>query len=128
MKKCSKCAMTLDLSNFHYNKGKPRSRCKMCMREDLREHYQRNKLDYAVRSKEVRYRLRQFIKTLKETTPCADCGVFYPSYVMDFDHKFDKRALVSEMVSMGSMKKLKEEIAKCDIVCSNCHRIRTHRH
>ncbi len=70
---------------------------------------------------------KEYIKKLKTETPCADCGKFYPSYVMDFDHKYNKKFLISRSVSSGihTLDKIKEEISKCDIVCANCHRIRT---
>ena len=59
--------------------------------------------------------------------PCMDCGVSYPHYVMDFDHKTDKKFLIGRQVhSTTAVSKILEEIAKCDIVCSNCHRERTH--
>lgn len=65
---------------------------------------------------------------IKEENPCVDCGKEYPYYVMDFDHvRGEKVASVSALLSNGfSWKVIEEEIAKCDIVCANCHRIRTH--
>ena len=46
---------------------------------------------------------------------------------MDFDHvRGKKHANVMELIPSLSKKKIDEEIAKCEIVCSNCHRIRTH--
>jgi hypothetical protein len=58
--------------------------------------------------------------------PCADCGVHYPYYVMDFDHREgeDKLANVTRLRYM-SEDTLRAEIAKCDVVCANCHRERT---
>ena len=71
--------------------------------------------------------LAQYLRDLKTKTPCVDCGINYPYYVMDFDHvRGVKHANVMELVSTLSKKKIDEEIAKCEIVCSNCHRIRTH--
>ena len=71
--------------------------------------------------------LAQYLRDLKTKTPCVDCGINYPYYVMDFDHvRGVKQANVMELVSTLSKKKIDEEIAKCEIVCSNCHRIRTH--
>ena len=75
-------------------------------------------------------RLRlDYIKRLKETS-CKDCGNYYPSYVMDFDHRQNESKLdtVNRLASIRyGWKKLKEEIQKCDIVCANCHRIRTYK-
>jgi len=71
--------------------------------------------------------LAQYLRDLKTKTPCVDCGINYPYYVMDFDHvRGQKHANVMELVSTLSKKKIDEEIAKCEIVCSNCHRVRTH--
>jgi predicted HNH restriction endonuclease len=48
---------------------------------------------------------------------------------MDFDHRpgETKAFEISQMLGKVSMETLEAEIAKCDIVCANCHRIRTHR-
>ena len=71
--------------------------------------------------------LAKYIQELKEKTPCMDCKESYPYYVMDFDHvRGRKQANVMELVPTLSKKRIDEEIAKCEIVCSNCHRIRTH--
>ena len=71
--------------------------------------------------------LAQYLRDLKTKTPCVDCGINYPYYVMDFDHvRGQKHANVMELIKSLSKKKIDEEIAKCEIVCSNCHRIRTH--
>ena len=70
--------------------------------------------------------LAQYLRDLKTKTPCVDCGINYPYYVMDFDHvRGQKHANVMELVSTLSKKRIDLEIAKCEIVCSNCHRIRT---
>lgn len=61
-----------------------------------------------------------------KATPCADCGVSYPYYVMDFDHvRGVKKFVVAKCCSRG-LEAVKEEILKCDVVCANCHRERTH--
>ncbi len=84
------------------------------------EHKKRN-----VVCKNVRKRLfRDFVRKLKESKPCTDCGVKYPWYVMDFDHLRDKRYAVSTM-SDGTVERAMREIEKCELVCANCHRKRT---
>jgi hypothetical protein len=71
--------------------------------------------------------LSRYIQELKSKTPCMDCKINYPYYVMDFDHvRGRKHKNVMELIPTLSKKKIDEEIAKCEIVCSNCHRIRTH--
>ena len=70
-----------------------------------------------------------FIAALKNH-PCADCGGRFPPYCMDFDHlpQTDKFATVSQLIHMnGALDLIIAEVAKCQLVCANCHRIRTHR-
>jgi N-glycosylase/DNA lyase len=69
---------------------------------------------------------RAFVNSLK-TEPCMDCGGTFPPYVMDFDHRPDTEK-VSDLAHMTgrSSKRILEEISKCDLVCANCHRIRTY--
>lgn len=60
-----------------------------------------------------------------KSVPCYDCGGTYPYYVMDFDHvRGIKVRRVSAMTDCNTDLML-AEVAKCDVVCSNCHRIRT---
>lgn len=61
--------------------------------------------------------------------PCFDCGGAFPIEVMEFDHRqpAEKRYLVSQMAGRVKLATLLDEIAKCDIVCTNCHRVRTYR-
>ena len=69
---------------------------------------------------------RDRVSAIKEASPCADCGVSYPAVVMEFDHvRGDKITSVSMMIScLASWEAIEEEIAKCELVCSNCHRLR----
>ena len=59
--------------------------------------------------------------------PCTDCGGRFPSYVMDFDHRpgVTKVAILSRMHKTHGKAAILAEIEKCDVVCANCHRIRT---
>lgn len=75
-----------------------------------------------------RGKFRVIIQKIKQETPCTDCGESYPYWIMDFDHLEDKSFNISSMVrEVGcSLEKLNTELEKCEIVCSNCHRNRTH--
>ena len=66
----------------------------------------------------------QLVRAAK-AVPCADCGVEYPACVMDFDHKGSEKKFQISNRYVGSLSKLLAEIGKCDVVCANCHRIRT---
>ena len=81
------------------------------------------------RARESDKRLTAFVNRLK-CKPCSDCGVQYNPWVMDFDHhnpKSKKYTIANMANNNMSEKKILEEAAKCDVVCSNCHRERTHR-
>lgn len=69
---------------------------------------------------------RQLIQEFKKV-PCADCGQSFPPYCMDFDHRdpSQKSFTIARVCAYGRAKLL-AEIAKCDVVCAVCHRIRTH--
>jgi hypothetical protein len=70
----------------------------------------------------------EFLRDLRRR-PCADCGQTFPPWVMDFDHRDPKTksfALAAGKVLLKSRDILLAEIAKCDIVCANCHAIRTY--
>jgi hypothetical protein len=65
---------------------------------------------------------------IKEKSGCVDCKEMYPHYMLHFDHKpgFEKNGSVSEIYSNHGRDKGIEEMEKCDIVCANCHSIRTY--
>lgn len=94
-----------------------------------KRHYAENKDSYIARSlasnAKVSVEVKAFLKEVK-SVPCADCGVSYPDYVMDFDHLRDKTANISTWKQRGwNLARVKEEVEKCEVVCSNCHRERT---
>ncbi len=71
--------------------------------------------------------VKQIVDLIK-TEPCMDCGQSYAPYVMDFDHvRGEKVANVGRLVTRGKpLNMIMDEIDKCDLVCANCHRGRTH--
>ena len=103
---------------------------KLNRRNAARRWYYRNK-----RTPEfLAYRRRQYkervihnlalIRGIKDV-PCLDCGGRFPACVMDFDHvRGEKKFSIAQRL-FKSPKTLLVEIEKCEIVCSNCHRIRT---
>lgn len=68
-----------------------------------------------------------WLKEYKESHPCTDCGQFFLSVVMDFDHvKGEKLFNIGPSVNSYSRTRILTEIEKCELVCANCHRIRTY--
>lgn len=73
-----------------------------------------------------------YVKTLKEQSGCMDCPPdrrIHPAHRLDFDHvRGVKLGNISTMVRrFGTTRAMLDaEIAKCEVVCANCHRDRTH--
>lgn len=117
--------------NRHRSDG-VQSYCTECRRDYLRSHYARNISKYrsAARARNERRRavIRRIIQEAKDR-PCSDCGSRYPPHVMDFDHRDTRDKMFSigrDALAQIPDAVLQEEIQKCDVVCSNCHRVRTH--
>lgn len=86
-----------------------------------------HRVDRAEHEAKQRKELRQWLDNLK-SAPCTDCNRSFPPICMDWDHVRGKRSDVSYLVSRLRPKDvILREIAKCELVCSNCHRIRTHK-
>lgn len=72
-------------------------------------------------------KLKQWMVEIK-AAPCSDCGNCFPTCCMDFDHREGtvKKFNVGSMFAHHYSRELIEtEIEKCELVCANCHRIRT---
>lgn len=89
--------------------------------------YAKNRrLDPAVRRRyDERKDFNRDIMRGAKDKPCEDCGIKYPPYVMDFDHVRGEKVRKVSGLTNGSTAVILAEIAKCDVVCANCHRERT---
>jgi hypothetical protein len=99
-------------------------------REASRRHYAKHRervIESAKKySKIARDRIRAYITTHLKTNPCVDCGETDP-IILEFDHIKAKDFNISDAARKGvGMKKLKDEIAKCEVRCANCHRKKTY--
>ena len=104
---------------------------KAYMKEYTKKHYEANAEEYKAKAAEsnrkIRRRNRDYIKNIKESNPCMDCGEFYPFYVMHFDHIYDKNGSVSDLSrASSSIERIQREIDNCELVCANCHAERTY--
>jgi hypothetical protein len=73
----------------------------------------------------VAKRVAYLVSYLREH-PCVDCGETDP-LVLGFDHLRDKKSSISKGLRDREWQSVLDEIAKCDVVCANCHRRRTAR-
>lgn len=133
---CKKCQIDKCLSEYHTRKDKPanggyRYICKVCACERSKQSYQDNKekakARCAIAAKARILERRKFTHDYFSNNSCVQCGESDP-VVLEFDHidPSTKSYTVSQMVwSNCAMKKLKHEIAKCQVLCANCHRRKT---
>lgn len=119
---CRKCVS--DYRKDRYNDRKAQGL------EPATAQWQRDNKDKlnAIRNNK-RAQIRDWIRALKMNKPCADCGKHYPPTCMDFDHRDPDQKEFNicgdATRELYSQEKILEEVAKCDIVCANCHRIRS---
>jgi len=128
-KVCSSCRAVKLVTDFNFKyreSGVRHSYCRECGKRLTRSHYKRNKRSYLDRNARAYQRHRELIREAK-SRPCADCGVQYPYYVMDFDHRDGVDKLFElHSVARKTAQSILREIEKCDVVCANCHRERTY--
>jgi len=87
-------------------------------------YYAEHRLAKFESNRKHRARNRALLAELK-ADPCTDCGNTFPSCAMDYDHVSDDKAVNVGNMMQSSWKTILKEVAKCELVCSNCHRIRT---
>lgn len=131
-KQCYKCKEVKELTAFNKNKTKADGHntvCRECMKTYLQNHYTNNKTYYKTKARKWETFNLDVISSLKANTPCSDCGQFYDPICMDFDHIHSKQFNISASFrTYGySLITILKEIEKCELVCSNCHRLRTKR-
>jgi hypothetical protein len=93
-------------------------------REYQHKWYLANKKLQISRNLLRRRKLQEWLKEFKSTLQCNRCSENHPACI-DFHHinPNDKLDFVSIMIRKGYSKiQILEEISKCEILCSNCHR------
>lgn len=135
-KRCAGCEAEHLVSEFATNRTKPdglQSQCRIARRRYAKAHYQKNRGAYLARASarratitpENRARLWEYLSA----HPCTDCGEA-DALVLEFDHikRTQKKRGVAWLVSNSyQWATILAEIAKCEVVCTNCHRRRTAR-
>lgn len=126
---CNTCKANKPEDSFPINQSKKLGRgekCLECKSLYNAAHYRANKDKYLKKSERNKIKTKQRVDKLKDK-PCTDCGKKYPPYVMDFDHLHNKEFSIATGRKNGSYRAIIEEIKKCELVCANCHRERTHK-
>ena len=133
MKHCTICKDQKLLSEFNANRTKKdglQSHCRECGKIRSKLYYKRNphkhRKEVAKRRIRVKAELQKSVFEYLLTHPCVDCPESNP-ILLEFDHvRGKKTAAISEMTHRrNSWKAIRKEIEKCEVVCANCHKIRT---
>ncbi len=107
--------------------------CANCHRLRTREWHQKRVPAIAGNSRHLErkrnvWRVQAELLDSLRDVPCADCERRFPPCAMDFDHRDAeaKKYTVTRMIGRAGTARILAEVAKCDIVCTNCHRARTY--
>lgn len=119
VKTCKDCGQTLPYSEFYKNKNVYDGYlnwCKPCNRARYGEGVKRRAAEF-----------RAYVQKIKLERGCADCGYNAHPAALDFDHLPGsvKMGKLASMACGSALKTIHAEIAKCEVVCANCHRVRT---
>ena len=125
IRKCELCQGSYPKSKMalRHRKGRKPTIMRLCIEcrnTRLRKLFKENE---NAEKKRRRKNTRWYVWEYKKHNPCVDCGEPDP-IVLEFDHLRDKKFTISKYRG-GTMEALKLEIAKCEVVCANCHRRRT---
>jgi hypothetical protein len=126
-KVCSTCRLWKPLDSFNRRSAAPDGRqwsCRSCNAAYHRRHKKRINAMVQARNKRVWADNVERLLAHLLAHPCVDCGERDP-LVLEFDHQRDKIKNIAQLVRGWSWQTIEREIAKCDVVCANCHRRRT---
>lgn len=133
LKRCRACGQLKPHGEFHRKRNSKdgiQGRCKLCNIESAKRFHAENTEHCRDRIRERASRLRRAekLRLLQYLfgAECIDCGERNP-LLLEFDHLRDKTMEVAEMANRGlPWSVILAEIEKCDVVCANCHRMRTY--
>lgn len=94
--------------------------------EASRAHYEANRQQVKDAARLSYERKKAWVAALKEASPCVDCGVSYPARVMHYHHvdPSTKAHGISHLARNAGRRRILDEIAKCVLLCANCHALR----
>lgn len=100
--------------------------CKKCVKDSDHRRYMADKKKHRSWNMSRRDKYYDLVTEYLQEHPCVSCGEADP-IVLEFDHRDPgiKDSEVTRLLSYASWERILDEIKKCDVVCSNCHRKRT---
>lgn len=123
---CNKCRISKNVSEFHKRGNAYQTWCKPCRKSFDANYWQQTKVDRLAKRKKRLDDLKKWYREIK-SGPCVDCGESFHFAAMQFDHlpSFEKIENIGISIRYSKERALRE-LAKCELVCSNCHAVRTY--
>ena len=127
LRPCGRCGGWLPVDQFHRRGATGYiAWCKSCRKAHDAKYHARNR-DHLIAQK--RRRLDGIVAWMRaqKDKPCMDCGGTFHPAAMTFDHPpgADKRDDIATLAKRTSIASVRAEIEKCELVCANCHAVRT---
>ena len=110
-KKCTTCGVEKPISEYGKHRGISK-RCRTCA----------GKASKATRDRKVAW-----MRAIKMESGCVDCGYKKHPTALQFDHINDDKEFSPARGACYSKERVRAQMAKCEVVCANCHAIRTYR-
>lgn len=124
-KYCQSCDRTLPLTAFNRLRDGHQHWCRECFSIYFKERGAKHREQSGASRAQRREAARAFLRNHLDAHPCADCGET-EVFVLEFDHVAEKTSSVALLLAgAAKLSKLRDEVAKCQVVCVNCHRRRT---
>lgn len=123
IKKCTRCGIEKPLSEFVKNSSKKdgySNECKQCKHERYLVYYKNNKSKFDKNKKIHKDKIKDYIIS-KKSCGCKLCGETDIA-CLDFHHINGKDFTICQKGKDKSFEAVKQEIDKCIVLCSNCHR------
>lgn len=80
----------------------------------------------AATTRSFQVKRREMIDRIKVETGCVECGYNAHPAALDFNHVRGTKLFNISQDTKKSWELIVDEIAKCNVLCANCHRIHTH--
>lgn len=123
MRTCTYCGKRKPLTEFSSRgKGKTHSWCKPCVKDYDHKRYEIDWKQIRKRNEQHKKENVEWFNEYKTTLHCVVCKEDSPE-CLDFHHLDERKEMnISTMRRYHSKESILKEIAKCTVVCSNCHR------
>ena len=126
MKRCSKCKISKSNSEFYKSKADKSglcSYCKVCNNAATKKWQKENKELFYSYTKKYKDKKRDFYIEYKKRLKCQDCGERHSACLVFHHRNPEEKVFTIGCSTPGySIERIMKEIAKCDVLCANCHK------